>query len=255
MRTYLQTQVDAGAQVVQLFDTWAGLLSRRQFERWALPAAREALAGLNRGASLTNVPGGTANWAFTSSSSSRTIAMTRSRLARISRCPRMVSANSRASPKISSRPIGSAAGFVVYAIFYLIAPNRRALPSPVDPPKPRAKLEVAADVARHDAYVIREPLLTLLTAGEQRIAAERFGYDYRRTAPLLAAVILFFCVIGVVSSWVSIREGGGPSAFVSLVVAGMLALEQIIRLNAFRRGPAGSVLAFFVRPFARKVIT
>jgi uroporphyrinogen decarboxylase len=46
MRTYLQAQVDAGAQVVQLFDTWAGLLSRHQFERWALPAARQALAGL-----------------------------------------------------------------------------------------------------------------------------------------------------------------------------------------------------------------
>lgn len=46
-RTYLQTQVDAGARVVQLFDTWAGLLSRQQFERWALPAARQALAGLD----------------------------------------------------------------------------------------------------------------------------------------------------------------------------------------------------------------
>ncbi|HSK07524.1 MAG TPA: uroporphyrinogen decarboxylase [Acidimicrobiia bacterium] len=46
MRTYLQLQVDAGAEVVQLFDTWAGLLSRQQFERWALPAAHQALAGL-----------------------------------------------------------------------------------------------------------------------------------------------------------------------------------------------------------------
>jgi uroporphyrinogen decarboxylase len=46
MRTYLQAQIDAGARVVQLFDTWAGLLSRQQFEQWALPAARQALAGL-----------------------------------------------------------------------------------------------------------------------------------------------------------------------------------------------------------------
>ncbi len=46
MRSYLTTQIEAGAQVVQLFDTWAGLLSREQFERWALPAAREALADL-----------------------------------------------------------------------------------------------------------------------------------------------------------------------------------------------------------------
>jgi uroporphyrinogen decarboxylase len=46
MRTYLELQVDAGAQVVQLFDTWAGLLSPHQFEEWAVPAARQALAGL-----------------------------------------------------------------------------------------------------------------------------------------------------------------------------------------------------------------
>jgi len=46
MRRYLEAQVDAGAQVVQLFDTWAGLLSLEQFERWAVPAARRALSGL-----------------------------------------------------------------------------------------------------------------------------------------------------------------------------------------------------------------
>lgn len=46
MRRYLETQVEAGAQVVQLFDTWAGLLSKTQFRQWAVPAAREALADL-----------------------------------------------------------------------------------------------------------------------------------------------------------------------------------------------------------------
>jgi len=46
MRAYLSAQIDAGAQVVQLFDTWAGLLSTDQFQRWAAPAARHALAGL-----------------------------------------------------------------------------------------------------------------------------------------------------------------------------------------------------------------
>lgn len=47
MRVYLTTQIDAGAQVVQLFDSWAGLLSADQFRRWAVPAARQALAGLS----------------------------------------------------------------------------------------------------------------------------------------------------------------------------------------------------------------
>ncbi len=46
MRRYLETQIEAGAEVVQLFDTWAGLLSTDQYRRWALPAAREALRDL-----------------------------------------------------------------------------------------------------------------------------------------------------------------------------------------------------------------
>jgi uroporphyrinogen decarboxylase len=44
--SYLRAQVKAGADVIQLFDTWAGLLAADQFRRWAVPAARVALAGL-----------------------------------------------------------------------------------------------------------------------------------------------------------------------------------------------------------------
>ncbi len=46
MRRYLEVQVEAGAGVVQLFDTWAGLLSRTKFEALAVPAARTVLEGL-----------------------------------------------------------------------------------------------------------------------------------------------------------------------------------------------------------------
>lgn len=46
MSVYLEAQIEAGANVVQLFDTWAGLLSPAQFLRFAVPAARETLAGL-----------------------------------------------------------------------------------------------------------------------------------------------------------------------------------------------------------------
>ncbi len=47
---YLNAQMEAGAQVVQLFDTWAGVLSPGQYERWVLPGVRRIAAGLDRAA-------------------------------------------------------------------------------------------------------------------------------------------------------------------------------------------------------------
>ena len=47
MRSYLRMQVESGAHVVQLFDTWAGLLDFAAFERFAVPAAETSLADLD----------------------------------------------------------------------------------------------------------------------------------------------------------------------------------------------------------------
>jgi uroporphyrinogen decarboxylase len=46
--TYLNAQIEAGAQVVQLFDTWAGLLSADQYREWVLPSHQEIAARLDR---------------------------------------------------------------------------------------------------------------------------------------------------------------------------------------------------------------
>ncbi|HEX6301047.1 MAG TPA: uroporphyrinogen decarboxylase [Acidimicrobiia bacterium] len=46
MNSYLRLQVASGAEVVQLFDTWAGLLDRETFARTVVPAARKARAGV-----------------------------------------------------------------------------------------------------------------------------------------------------------------------------------------------------------------
>ncbi len=43
MSTYLSLQIESGAEVVQLFDTWAGLCDRNLFARMAVPAARRSL--------------------------------------------------------------------------------------------------------------------------------------------------------------------------------------------------------------------
>ncbi|MEW6719859.1 MAG: uroporphyrinogen decarboxylase [Thermodesulfobacteriota bacterium] len=45
---YLNAQIAAGAQAVQIFDTWAGILTPGDYEEYALPFTRAVLAGLNR---------------------------------------------------------------------------------------------------------------------------------------------------------------------------------------------------------------
>lgn len=46
--SYLSAQIKAGAQVIQLFDTWAGMLSPVEYKEFALPYVKKAISELRK---------------------------------------------------------------------------------------------------------------------------------------------------------------------------------------------------------------
>jgi uroporphyrinogen decarboxylase len=58
---YLVGQLNAGAEVVQIFDTWAGVLSPEQFDRWCIQPTEKIVAGVRQqipGAKIIGFPRG-----------------------------------------------------------------------------------------------------------------------------------------------------------------------------------------------------
>jgi len=154
----------------------------------------------------------------------------------------------------ANRPMGSVAGVLVYSIAYA-AGWKRGMPAPMQETKGYGVYirDEAADTKLRDAFHLREPLVTLLSPAEQTYFAERYDYDYRRHSSSVAWGFLVFAIAGVISSVHTLQTKPGVGAFLSLVCAGLIAIEQILRLSAFKRGPAGSVLGVLVRPFTKKL--
>jgi uroporphyrinogen decarboxylase len=57
---YLNAQVDAGAQALQLFDSWVGTLSPDDYRVYVLPHTREVIEGVTRGVPVIHFGTGTA---------------------------------------------------------------------------------------------------------------------------------------------------------------------------------------------------
>jgi uroporphyrinogen decarboxylase len=58
---YLVGQLEAGAEVVQIFDTWAGVLGPEEFQRWCIEPTQKIVAGVRakvRGAKIIGFPRG-----------------------------------------------------------------------------------------------------------------------------------------------------------------------------------------------------
>ena len=60
--SYLARQIECGADAVQIFDTWAGVLDEAEFERWVIAPTKRIVAGLRAihpGARIIGFPKGT----------------------------------------------------------------------------------------------------------------------------------------------------------------------------------------------------
>lgn len=151
---------------------------------------------------------------------------------------------------LQSRAQGSILGTLVYFILWKIAPAR--FPSPVlERGRGVFMLDPDEELALRDSIELRAPLFTFLRPAEQLRLKERFGFDYRRHANGPAIIILVFALLGAITAYVEFAKSGTITALLSLILAGGLSIEQIVRLIALRQRPAGSVLGLLVRPFVR----
>lgn len=145
------------------------------------------------------------------------------------------------------RPVGSTIGLVLYTAWWLVTGMRARSPFAVSKGYRVVITDAPEERRLQDQLIQREALMTLLPAHDQRRIAERFGYDYRRQSAVIAAGILVFGILGVVSS---VMRG----AVVSGLVAGAVSAEQIYRLAVLRGRPVGSVFGVLVRPFMRRFL-
>ncbi|HEX2836092.1 MAG TPA: hypothetical protein VHW00_24015 [Thermoanaerobaculia bacterium] len=149
-----------------------------------------------------------------------------------------------------NRGIGSLLG----AIVYVMLNPREALEGSRDTFDPKVMVRTP-EVELSDRLTMRGPLLTLLSVEEQRDLAQRYGFDYREHAYVITWILLVGALLGAISSLSTlVYSPFRLSALISLVVASVLLIEQIVRLQTLKSGPAPSILAFAARPFARALL-
>lgn len=157
---------------------------------------------------------------------------------------------------LQSRPAGSIFGLAAYALFYALHRDRSSLPPPLAVERsPQFQLPPAAKRLSMDETIsIWEPALTLLSPSDQMRLRDRHGFDYTRSSTHVALFVLFFSILGIVSSINTLRHAARFSALLSLLTAGALAVEQLVRIVRLQSRPAGSILSFVVRPFVRHLL-
>jgi hypothetical protein len=153
------------------------------------------------------------------------------------------------------RGIGSLLGTATYILYWYASPNKAKLASPFgERGDALFTLPPPDDVALQDELTLKGPILTLLSRSEQEQLAERYGFDYRKHASGLTWLMLVCSLLGVVTSYVKVAAGAGASVLISMFLAAVVLLEQIVRLVQLRRGPASSMFGALVRPFVRDLL-
>lgn len=145
---------------------------------------------------------------------------------------------------VDGRACGSLFGVLAYAIYAAVTGKKEPVRVGEATPKLR---EFSPEEQLIHSFYVREPLVTLLPPAEQQRIAEKFDYDYRRTATKMALGILAVAIFGAIVSVSS-------HTWISLGVALILGIEQIVRIPQFPRRPVGSFLGFFARPLLRKFL-
>ena len=153
----------------------------------------------------------------------------------------------------TTRGVGSFAGWVAYLAWWLATGRRGVAPTGArgervrfTPPPP--------DVEARDTLEVLDPLLTLLPVAEQERLARDRGYDYRRHAVGVAAVVLIFATAGLWTAYSRVESTGSPFAVISALLASYVVLEQLVRLHRLRARPAGSILGILVRLLAGRAL-
>ncbi|MCU1246722.1 MAG: hypothetical protein JWN02_2632, partial [Acidobacteria bacterium] len=158
---------------------------------------------------------------------------------------------------LTSRPMGSTLGLLLYAIYYLLSPRRKRLVAPLQPERGALARPIQAPppaIVGQDAITMRAPLFSLLTAAEQRSLLARYRYDQKGPAVVVAWIVLIGSTLGAGATFHTFLLTARLSALISALLAGYLAGEQIWRLSRLSHQPAGSLLGVLVRPFLRRYL-
>lgn len=158
-----------------------------------------------------------------------------------------------AAALMMGRPFGSLYGSLGEFVYRMIQ-GKQSRPAPE---KGNSVKGTPADPAQVllDEYSVREPFISLLSPAEQLKFQRVYGFDFVRWGLLSAFAILVTAAFGLLNGIAGVRNGTFSFGdFFSLLIAGGLIWEQIVRLKKIKRKePAGSVFGVLVRPWIRKL--